>query len=295
MFRSRIARRWCHAVDMTYVTVKPGAPIDGLEPFVVLHGMLGNMHNWRTPARMLAEKTGRVVHCVDMRNHGRSPHADAMTFNAVSNDILQFLDSDVVEGDKAVLVGHSLGGKGVMHAALKAPERFVGQVVADISPICYASSGRKEASHSFNFIQYLLDMDDATKTDLAKADAYLAAAGVTDKGVRAFLLTNLARCSKTKTAQWRPNLQVLHDSIDDGTLVGFETNGFEESAVPTLIMTGGRSPYVNMERDGAAFSKYFPNNSHHSLPGAGHWLHAEEPGAFTDAVASWVKGGYKSV
>ena len=290
---AHLQRRRIHSpVDLNHITIQPaeGKRVDGLEPFVVVHGMLGNAQNWRTPARILADETGRLVHCVDMRNHGASPRSDVMSYHSLSNDMLAFIESEVVDHEKAILLGHSLGGKAVMQAALRHPETLAGLIVADIAPVDYNKSSKSKAiSQSTNYIKLLIDMPEETMLNLTAADAYLEAHGVCNKGVRQFLLTNLRRCSKSKTASWKANLDVLHNNLTDGTLVGFETGGNDVSHVPTLILTGGLSPYVKMHRDGEVFDTFFPNNTHVEMPAAGHWLHSQQPKEFAEHILEWVE------
>ena len=49
----------------------PAAPA-----LVILHGLLGASRNWTTIGKALQPRFD--VHALDLRNHGRSPHADAM-------------------------------------------------------------------------------------------------------------------------------------------------------------------------------------------------------------------------
>ena len=87
-------------------------------PFVViLHGLLGSSGNWRSIARKLGE-THRV-YCLDLRNHGASPHVDTMTYPDMADDVRGFLDEHGI--DAATVVGHSMGGKTAMLLALAAP------------------------------------------------------------------------------------------------------------------------------------------------------------------------------
>eukprot|EP01064_Diplonema_japonicum_P031113 TRINITY_DN5469_c0_g3_i1.p1 TRINITY_DN5469_c0_g3~~TRINITY_DN5469_c0_g3_i1.p1 ORF type:complete len:288 (+),score=54.22 TRINITY_DN5469_c0_g3_i1:46-909(+) len=281
--RTRIAR---YAVELASITMKPKEDT-GLAPFVVMHGMLGNMNNWRTPGRMLAEKTGREVHCVDLRNHGSSPHTPEMTLEHMAHDVTKFVDEQLQT--QAIVLGHSLGGKAAMKAALLHPEHYHGLIVADIAPINYYDVKRKAASHSLSYIRYLRDMPPEVMADLDLADKYLEAHGVEHRGVRQFLLTNLRRNVREKKTEWRANLDVLEDAVSNGELVSFKAKDLTPNSLPTFIMTGGKSPYVKMERDGPAFDAHFPNNDHFSIPDAGHWLHAQEPAVFTDAIADWVK------
>ena len=54
-------------------------------PVVILHGLFGSSANWRAVARALAPHH-RVL-CVDLRNHGNSPWADAMDYLQMAEDV----------------------------------------------------------------------------------------------------------------------------------------------------------------------------------------------------------------
>ena len=53
---------------------------------------------------------------LDARNHGESPHSDDMDYHHMSEDVFRVMDDEGI--DKACLMGHSMGGKTCMTAAL---------------------------------------------------------------------------------------------------------------------------------------------------------------------------------
>jgi pimeloyl-ACP methyl ester carboxylesterase len=56
---------------------------------------------------------------------------------------------------------------------------------------------------------------------------------------------------------------------------------------PALFLSGGNSDYVTEAGEDAA-RRLFPAADFQKIPGTGHWLHAEAPEAFHDAVAGWL-------
>ena len=72
---------------------------------------------------------------LDLRNHGASPHAAAMDYPAMAADVLETLAAR--DALPAVLIGHSMGGKAAMRAALIAPDAVTALLVADIAPVPY--------------------------------------------------------------------------------------------------------------------------------------------------------------
>ena len=81
----------------------------GKAPLVLLHGLLGSGRNWQTAGAGLAETAGgRNVWALDLRNHGKSPWHETMSYDAMVADVLAWLDSRVL--GTADLIGHCMGG-----------------------------------------------------------------------------------------------------------------------------------------------------------------------------------------
>ncbi len=59
-------------------------------PLIVVHGLLGSADNWRSHVKQWQERW-RVV-AVDLRNHGRSPHADGMSYREIADDLLALMN-----------------------------------------------------------------------------------------------------------------------------------------------------------------------------------------------------------
>ena len=103
-------------------------------PLIVLHGFLGMSDNWKTLGKQYATQ-GFEVHLVDQRNHGRSFWSDVFDYPTLAQDLLHYMDSKNLA--KAVMLGHSMGGKTAMQFACTKPERVSKLLVADIAPRPY--------------------------------------------------------------------------------------------------------------------------------------------------------------
>ncbi|MEL7150152.1 MAG: alpha/beta hydrolase, partial [Pseudomonadota bacterium] len=98
--------------------------------------------------------------------------------------------------------------------------------------------------------------------------------------VRAFLLQSL----DVKARRWRLNLDVLADEMPK--IMGFpDVSGQFDG--PTLFLSGADSDYVTRECR-AEIKALFPNARFAKIPGAGHWLHADQPRAFEAAVRAFL-------
>ncbi len=237
-------------------------------PLVLLHGLFGAASNFGTVQRRLAEHY--QVWALDLRNHGRSPHAPRMDYRTMAADVAETLTAQNV-GPAAVL-GHSMGGKAAMALALTAPHAVTRLLVADIAPARYEPHFRKIAAA----MQSLPLTPGLTR---AGADEALRSA-VPDPSVRGFLLQNLRFGAQPA---WRIGLDEIADALPD--IEGWDAAGRFEG--PVLSLGGERSDYV-LPQHRPAFRALFPAVKFATLHDAGHWLHADAPEAFLAAVLGFM-------
>ena len=237
-------------------------------PLAILHGLFGCGRNWATIAQRLAARH-RVI-ALDLRNHGASPWADGMDYAEMADDVRQTLHA--LGHRRFGLLGHSMGGKVAMIAALLHRDDVERLVVADIAPVGYRP-------RHLDLVRALRRLDLAAVHRRSDADARLKA-DVPDPAERAFLLQNLV--FDGGAARWRVNLEVIE--LEMPALIGFPPvppgTTFDG---PTLFVGGGRSDYLTREHE-PAIRPLFPNATTAHIPGAGHWLHAEQPQAFLEIV-----------
>lgn len=236
---------------------------------VILHGFFASSRNWRQIARKLAEQYH--IYLLDMRNHGESEHNAIMDYPSMAADIELFLDKQQLS--RAHILGHSMGGKAAMWLALSSPERINKLIVADISPLSYR--------HSFdNLIQALKQLPLEQLTNRKQADSLLSSS-IPDLSFRQFLLQNLLL--KEGKYNWRINLDIFANTADN--IIAFpDTQGLSPSLEKVLFLAGETSDYVDQE----SVYQLFPNATIEIIAGAGHWLHAQQPDAFCDAVHAFL-------
>ena len=70
------------------------------------------------------------------------------SYNLMVSDLLKYFDDNGIE--KATLLGHSMGGKTVMHFAELHPERVSKLIVADIAPRAYKAHHEHFKGIAFN-------------------------------------------------------------------------------------------------------------------------------------------------
>lgn len=244
----------------------PAANSASAPPLVIVHGLYGSARNWGVIARRLADI--RDVTAVDLRNHGDSPHFPSHSYADLAQDLAQLIGSI---GQPVDLLGHSMGGKAAMQLALIQGALIRRLVVADIAPVAY---DHDQTRH----VEAMQSLDLANISTRAEADAALART-ISDAALRAFFLQSLD-FKTTATPRWKLNLEVLKAEMP--LITGWpDTPG--QFTGPTLFLTGAQSHYVRPEHRDAILAQ-FPKARFAKLPGAGHWLHAEKPREFEEAV-----------
>lgn len=228
---------------------------------ISLHGLFGSQENLGMINRGLAESF--QVHGLDIRNHGRSPHDEAMNYQVMAEDVLEYMDDQQLE--KVHLVGHSMGGKIAMTIALMAPERIHKLAVIDIAPVTY-----KERRHD-SILEGLSSMPLISLKNRSEADRFLEDYEQ-EKDIRQFLLKNLYRDEQGGYC-WRVNLDAITKHYSEIMEGQYSELGFTGE---TLFIKGGESDYILPEHREQVLS-LFSSASMRVIPGAGHWVHAQKP------------------
>lgn len=250
---------------MLATTLHPATEAKTAPPLLIVHGLYGSGRNWGVIARRLAE--ARDVVAVDMRNHGASPRHPSHSYPELAADLGQVIEGI---GGQADVLGHSMGGKASMVLALTRPELVRKLVVADIAPVAYDHDQSRHI-HAMR----ALDLTDLTSR--AEADRRLSAL-IDDPALRAFFLQSLDL--KAQPPHWRLNLDVLEAEM--AKIVGWpDISGSFDG--PTLFLTGALSHYVQPDYRPAILA-LFPKARFAKLTGAGHWMHADRPREFEEAV-----------
>ncbi len=251
-------------------------------PLIIVHGLYGSSDNWVSIGKELA--SGFEVFLIDQRNHGNSPHTEEHNYEALKNDLLVFMDDQKIK--KAVLLGHSMGGKTIMYFAKDYSERIASMIITDISPRSYKIKGQPvpHTVDHLNIINAMMEVDFSKAESRMDIDMQLAST-IKSQRIRQFLLKNVKRKDK-QTFCWKLNLQTLRDSmpeIMDGLYPEEFTNGSGITGFPILFIKGENSDYIS-EADFPLIIKIFPASEIVKIPNAGHWLHAEQSELFLKNV-----------
>lgn len=248
--------------------VRHGTETEGT-PLVIAHGLFGSARNWGAVAKRLGAR--RRVVAVDLRNHGDSPRDPDNSYEAMARDLAEVVDG---LGGRADLLGHSMGGKAMMALALTRPDLVSRLIVADIAPVAYSHT-------QLGHVEAMRRIDLSACKRRSDADRLLADE-VPEPELRAFFLQSLA--FGADGAAWKLNLPVLAEQMP--VIMGFPQLGLRFDG-PTLFLAGGASDYLDAA-NWAKAQEMFPKAVRAILPGVGHWLHAEAPGPFVEAVEAFL-------
>lgn len=243
----------------------------GEQHLFVFHGLFGQLDNWNTHGRQFGETY--TTHLIDLRNHGRSFHSDISSIEAMTEDILNYMSFNGIE--KAHLLGHSLGGRVVMDFAVKHPTKVDHLIVADMAPKAYPP-------HHNSIFRALLNVD-FSQVQSRKDVEEILSLYIPELSVRQFLLKNVYHAENGGYA-FRFNLPVLHKYYEEMVGKNITEGKFDG---PTLFLKGEKSNYILPEDEFIIKSK-FPNSDIKSIANAGHWLHAENPKDFIEAILTFL-------
>ena len=245
------------------------------ETLIILHGLLGSGRNWRTIGRKLADQYQVLL--PDARNHGRSPHAEDMSYPAQAGDVLHLLDT--LEETKVHLLGHSMGGKTAMFLSYLAPTRIASLTVVDIAPVSYPDNLENEQRQ---LMQAMLELDLNQLKNRTQAN-HLLAKQIENPALRAFALLGLEPIEGKW--RWQSNLEKLCDSL--ALLREFPVLEAPLYGGPTHFIYAANTHYV-LPHYHERLRTLFPYLTLTEIADAGHWLHIEQPTRFLAALQSFL-------
>lgn len=241
------------------------------QPIIILHGVFGTSDNWQTFAKQLSDSY--QIFLLDQRNHGLSPHDEAFDYHVMAEDLREFIETHKLENP--IILGHSMGGKVAMFFAVSYSDQFKKMIVVDIAPRAYPVHHQKilEALGAVK-----IDQVSSRKEAENQMKPYIA-----DFGIRQFLLKNLKR-EDNNSFSWKLNLSVIRDNIKR---IGEAVEDSRPVEKPVLFVGGEKSDYIRKE-DHSLITRIFPQAHIVAIPGAGHWIHAEQPELLLEQVKQFL-------
>lgn len=256
-------------------------------PLVIIHGLYGSSDNWLTVGKKLSAEY--QVFMIDQRNHGRSPNSDEHSYELLKDDLAEFFAQQKIK--KAIVLGHSMGGKTAMSFAADYPEHIEKLIIIDIAPKDYFLLNDESQYHLHNNILRAMLEIDFSKIESRKQVEYFLKEKIDNIQIVQFLLKNVHRNKESHHYEWRLNVPVLYDNLDE-IISGVNSRWFDDripiSNYPVLFIKGANSNYI-LPEDFASIYRIYPEASIVEIPNAGHWLHAEQPKRFMDALWEFLR------
>lgn len=253
-------------------------------PFVILHGLYGASDNWISISRKLEERF--TVYIPDLRNHGHSPHTWTHTYQNMVDDLFKFFTDQQIP--QAIVLGHSMGGKLAMMFAAEYPELVTNLIIADIAPKSYNSVDKPfKTVLQHEIILGLMEELNLVAVSSRKEIDHFLAEKLKDSTLRQFLLKNIHR-NKDEYFEWKINVPVLKHAlfaITNDVSIEWFADRQPILNYPVTFIRGLNSDYIS-DDDLPLIKAIYPEARIIGIPDAGHWLHAEQPEKFVEAVLS---------
>ena len=222
---------------------------------ILVHGYSDSWYSFSQLMPLLPESWR--VYALTQRGHGDSerPVGDYSP-TTLGRDVVAFMDA--IGAERATLVGHSLGGMVVQHAAALAPERVERLVILSSIANAQAMPGMNEFRAEIHALR------DPVPVEFARA---FQESTLFVRPPEAFVDSVVSESAKLPAHVWQ--------GVIDGMLETGAAPGLDTLDVPTLVVWGERDTYmpfaeqlVLVERLRARLIVY---------PGIGHSVHWEDP------------------
>ncbi|MCE7007553.1 alpha/beta hydrolase [Kibdelosporangium philippinense] len=232
-------------------------------PVLALHGTFGRAEIHRPLADILGP--GYRLLALDQRGHGLSSHGGDFSKDAFVQDAATFLQSY----GPAIVFGHSLGGVHAYQLAARHPDLVRGLIVEDIGAV----TERPEVA------QPTVDIGSWPRITRTRDEFVEFFSVLPDPG---YFLASLVQTAEG----WR----MLYDYDDMMAVqqanVGRWWDDWLGSSCPALLLRGSESFMLSAAQAQDMLKR--PNTQLVEFPGAGHWLHTDDPERFARVIREFV-------
>jgi len=240
-----------------------GEDIAGQPPVVLVHGAGGTHLHWPPQVRRLA---GARVLALDLPGHGQSATAGASEQAASSIEtkteaVLAVLDALGIE--RAMVVGHSMGGALALALALAKPERVAG--------LGLVGTGAR--------LRVAPEILDGLRRDFAGTVAAVVERMFGPMAPERLKALALERMLEVDARVLRADWEACNE-FDVRERLG-------EIAAPALVVTGS-ADVMTPEKHGRYLAEKLPKARLHVEEGAGHMVMLERPEAVAQVLGEWV-------
>ena len=257
----------------------------GSPAVLMLHGLRSYAATWAPLARVLSGT--HLVIAPDFRGRGESswdPRRDYFT-NAYVSDIENLVA--LLGLDRLVVIGHSMGGTVGYAYAARHPDQVDALIVEDIGP---GSSTSTEGA------QRIIEEMRGTPADFDSLDAVCAYWRGIRPGISDDALTSRIEHTVRRTADGRWEWKLDMAGIAAARLRGDPAGPVDlwscvdALRCPTLVIRGARSDFLPVGTC-QRMARRQPPLRWTEVPDAGHYVHDDNPSAFTHLVTEFLACG----
>jgi len=270
------------------VIAEAGDPQD--PALLLIHGFGGSTFGYRDVMEPLAARGWHVI-AIDLPGFGLSEKSWGRDYSHKAQATFALAVLDQLKVDRAVLLGHSMGGNVISWMLALAPERIAGLAYIDAA-VVQPKSG---VSSSPSAAALLLDVPPIRRlTRIVIRNAFspatfgelLSSAFAVRSAVTPTLVAGYAASSLLR--DWDlALLGIIRDGAKNALPETIATLSAAAGAPPTLILWGRDDSWVPLT-SGEVLRADLPEAEWVVLPGIGHVPFEEDTPAFIDAVGGWL-------
>jgi len=246
-------------------------------PIVFLHGFTCDHRNWDPQVKYFSKKYKVITY--DARGHGQSSMPDTIPYS-YTEELAALLDYLKIE--KAVVVGHSMGGTPAFFYSLDYPDRVLALVLAEggvhiPDTLIISPRNLRDYFSGFSYVYNVFQ-----KEGIEKARAAWLTINPIKSAAENPLSSELIKAMINDYSGWHWQNRDRQKSNPVGTpeLLG-------RLKTPTLIITGDLSHEVIKELV-AAEDTYIPNSKKVVLRNSNHMLNLENPDQFNQELMTFL-------
>lgn len=270
------------------VVVEAGDPQD--PSLLLIHGFGGSTYGYRDVMAPLAARGWHVI-AIDLPGFGLSEKSWGRDYSHKAHATFALAVLDQLNVDRAVLLGHSMGGNVISWMLALAPERVAGLAYIDAA----VAQPKGSANSSPSLASALLDVPPVRRVARIVIRSAFTPATFGDLLSSAFAVKSAVTptlvAGYAASAQLRDWDLALLGIIRDGDKNPLPDSLANLSAAagtpPTMILWGNDDSWVPLS-SGEVLRADLPDAAWVVLPGIGHVPFEEDAAAFVDAVGGWL-------
>lgn len=257
---------------------------------LLVHGFGGSTYGYRAVMAPLAARGWHVI-AVDLPGFGLSAKSWERDYSHKAQATFALALLDELHIERAVLLGHSMGGNVISWMLALAPERVAGLAYIDaaiVQPSTAGGASPISASSLLNLapIRRIARIAIRSAFTPATFSGLLSSAFAVQAAVTPDLVAGYAASAQLR--DWDlALLGIVRDGANNALPQELAPLIAAANTPPTMILWGAADSWVPLAR-GEALHAELPAATWRVLPGVGHVPFEEDPSGFLDVVGGWL-------